>query len=182
VLGQVGLLSVGVVVGVDEFTAFDAITSLETLVDRVGESVGHVRVILSGGTDSLAEPVTVGSNELVVEVLDLVGGASADRVGVWVVGTSRGGRRGSGRSSGRSSGRGWDGSRWGGSSRRGRRLRGLGRLRLWGSTSPWKLGLLVSTEADIQAVSGEDRLAFDGISTIPERLQYQHTVCGRSLE
>lgn len=188
VLGEVVLLVVRVVVGVDECAALDTVTSFQALVDSVGESIGHVRSVLGGGSDSLAHPVSVGSDELVVEVLDLVSGTGAYGVGVRVVGTSRW--------AGGDSGGSWHGGRWGdhggrggnvttgedtGDDRRvgggdrgnrgGGRLRGLGRLRLGGSTSPGELNLLVSTEADVQAVSREDRLALDRVSTIPERLQ-----------
>jgi len=189
VLGEVVLLVVGVVVGVDKDTSFDTITGLQALVNSVGESVGHVGSILSGGTDSLTHPVSVGGDELVVEVLDLVGGTGTYRVLVWIFGTGRG--------AGGGSGGGWGSGRWGdhggrdghvtvsedagdrrwvggrrsrGGAGTSRRLRGLGRPRLGRSTSPWELNLLVSAEADVQAVSREDRLALDRISTIPNRL------------
>ena len=143
---------------------------------------------MGGGTDSLTHPVSVRGDELVVEVLDLVGGTGTYGVNVRILGTGRGAGGGSGRS--------WEGSGWGdhggrdghvtvgedagddrgvsggndGSDRGSRRLRGLGRLGLGRSTSPWELNLLVSAEADVQAVSREDRLALDRVSTIPNRL------------
>jgi len=144
---------------------------------------------LGGGTDSLTHPVSVRGDELVVEVLDLVGGTSTYGVGVWVLGTGGGAGGGSG-GCWESGGWGDHGSRDGhvtvgedagddggvsgrsGSDRRGggRRLRGLGRPGLGRSTTPWELNLLVSAEADVQAVSREDRLALDRVSTIPKRL------------
>jgi hypothetical protein len=114
---------------------------------------------LGGGTDSLTHPVSVRGDELVVEVLDLVGGTSTYGVNVRILGTGRGAGAGSGGC--------WEGGGWGdhggrdghvtvgedagddggvsgrsGSNRRGggRRLRGLGglgRLGLGWSTSPW---------------------------------------------
>lgn len=62
VLGEVGLLVIGVVIGVDEaendqhrardravysHTALNIVTCLEALVDSVCESIGHVRAVLS---------------------------------------------------------------------------------------------------------------------------------------
>jgi hypothetical protein len=48
--------------------------------------------------------------------------------------------------------------------------------RLGGLATPWEIGELVSTEADVQAESGKDRLALDRVSTIPERLDYQKII------
>ena len=126
VFRDVLLSSVSVVVGVDEFAALDTVASSQTVVDSIGEGVGHVRRILGGGADGLTLQMAVGSNDLVVEVLDLVGEVTDRLV-----------------------------------------------ARLGGLASPWEIGKLVSTEADVQAESGKDRLAFDGVSTIPERLDYQ---------
>lgn len=97
VLGQVVLVLVEIVVCVDERAALNAIAGLQALVDSVGEGVGHVRGILRCGSDGLSHPVSVGSDNLVVEVLHLVG-RSTDRVGVRVVGTGRWAGGNSGRS------------------------------------------------------------------------------------
>jgi len=127
VLGDVLLASVGVVVGVDEFTALDTVAGFQTVVDILGEGVGHVRRILGSGSDGLTLQMTVRSDDLVVDVLDLVGEVT-DR---------------------------------------------LIAARCGGLASPWEIGELISTEADVQAESGKDRLAFDGVSAIPERLGHE---------
>ena len=128
VLGDVLLASVGVVVGVDEFTALDTVAGFQTVVDILGEGVGHVRRILGSRSDSLTLPIAIRGDDLVVEVLDLVV-EFTDRVIV--------------------------------------RHRGL--------ASPWEIGERISTKADIQAESGKDRQAFNRVSAIPERLNYQYT-------
>jgi hypothetical protein len=129
VLGDVLLVIVSVVVGIDEGAPLDTIASFQTFVDSFGEGVGHVRWILGGGPDGLTLPMAVRSDDLVIEVLDLVV-AFADRV-----------------------------------------IARLGRF-----ASPWEIGELVSTEADVQAESGKDRLALDRVSAIPERLDNQSLV------
>lgn len=129
VLGDVLLLRIGIVVGINEFAALDTVAGFQTVVDIGGEGVGHVRWILGGGSDGLTLPMAVRSDDLVVEVLDLIVEV-ADRL-----------------------------------------VARLGRL-----ASPWEIGKLVSTKADIQAESGKDRLAFDRVSTIPERLAYQSLI------
>jgi len=126
VFRDVLLISVSIVVGVDEFAALDTVASSQTVVYSIGEGVGHVRGILGGGSDGLTLQMAIGSDDLVVEVLDLVGEVTDRLV-----------------------------------------------ARLGGLASPWEIGKLVSTEADVQAESGKDRLALDGVSTIPERLEYQ---------
>lgn len=65
-LRDIRLLVVRVIVGVDEDTALDAVASPKTVVDGVGEGVGHVGSVLSGGSDSLTGPVAVRSDNLVV--------------------------------------------------------------------------------------------------------------------
>lgn len=79
-LGEVLLSVILVVVGVDKDATFDLVTSGETVVDGEGECVSHVARILGGSTDGLAVPVSIGSNDGVVGVLDLVG-SLADWVG-----------------------------------------------------------------------------------------------------
>jgi len=127
VFRDVLLISIGIVVGVDEFAALDTVASSQTVVDIVGEGVGHVRRILGSGSDGLTLQMTVRSDDLVVDVLDLVGEIT-DR---------------------------------------------LIAARCGGLASPWEISELISTKADVQAESGKDRLAFDRVSAIPERLGYQ---------
>jgi hypothetical protein len=126
VLGDVLLLRIRIVVGINKGAALDTVTSFQTVVDGGGEGVGHVRWILGGGSDGLTLPMAVRSDDFVILVLNLVV-EFTDRV-----------------------------------------IARLGRF-----ASPWEIGELVSTEADIQAESGKDRLALDRVSTIPKRLAYQ---------
>ena len=129
VLGDVLLLRIGIVVGINEFAALDTVASFQTVVDIGGEGVSHVRWILGGGSDGLTLPMAVRSDDFVIPVLNLVV-EFTDRL-----------------------------------------VARLGRL-----TSPWEIGKLVPTKADIQAESGKDRLALDRVSAIPDRLDDQSLV------
>ena len=100
VLGQIGFIEISVIVRVDKHATLDIVASGQTAHGVSRQGVGHVRIVLNGGTDSLASPVAVWSDEGVVGKRLLVL-ARADGVGIRV----RGGRAGS-RRSGRGGGRG----------------------------------------------------------------------------
>lgn len=102
VLGDVLLLRIGIVVGINEGAALDTIAGFQTVVDSGGEGVGHVRWVLGGGSDGLTLPMAVRSDNLVVEVLNLIVAFTHRMV-----------------------------------------------ARLGGFASPWEVGELVSTEADV---------------------------------
>jgi hypothetical protein len=102
VLGDVLLLRIGIVVGINKGAALDTVAGFQTVVDIGGEGVGHVRWILGGGSDGLTLPVAVRSDDLVILVLNLVVAFTHRMV-----------------------------------------------ARLWGLASPWEVGKLVSTEADV---------------------------------
>lgn len=84
VLGVGGILGVDVVVCVDEDAVADSVTSLEATLDSVGQLVGNVGRVLSGGTDYLAVVHSTVGGGGVVGVLYLIGQGTD--------GTSGGGR------------------------------------------------------------------------------------------
>lgn len=95
-LGQVVFSFVDIVVSVNECATFDLGACTETVVYGSSEGVGHVRSILSGGSDRQSSPNTVGGGQGVVEVLDLESSLTD-----WVGGRADGGSGGSGSRSGR---------------------------------------------------------------------------------